>query len=91
VIVSALNQLPNPQQPDEGCDGNLLYVALTRAYVVEELGLDAGVHYQTPDLDRALKDACPGGIDVDYDNIGGPVLGRSYDGSTAALASRWWA
>ena len=32
------------------------------------------IDYQTPDLDRALKDAYPGGIDVDYDNVGGPVL-----------------
>ena len=30
-IVSAMDQLPNPQQPDEGHDGNLLYVDLTRA------------------------------------------------------------
>jgi NADPH-dependent curcumin reductase CurA len=42
--------------------------------VVDELGLDAGVNYKTPDLDRALKDACPGGIDVYYDNVGGPML-----------------
>jgi NADPH-dependent curcumin reductase len=43
-------------------------------YVVDELGLDACVNYKMPDLDRALKDACPGGIDVYYDNVGRPVL-----------------
>ena len=43
-------------------------------YVVEELGLDACVNYKTQDLDRGLKDACPGGIDVYYDNVGGLVL-----------------
>jgi hypothetical protein len=43
-------------------------------YVVDELGLDACVNYKTPDLDRVLKDACPGGIDVYFDNVGGPVL-----------------
>ena len=43
-------------------------------YVVDELGLDACVNYKTLDLDRALKDACPGGIDVYFDNVGGPVL-----------------
>jgi ATP-dependent exoDNAse (exonuclease V) beta subunit len=31
VIVSALDQLPNPMEPDEVRDGNLLYVGLTRA------------------------------------------------------------
>jgi NADPH-dependent curcumin reductase CurA len=43
-------------------------------HVIEELGLDACVNYKTQDLDRALKDACPDGIDVYYDNVGGPVL-----------------
>jgi ATP-dependent exoDNAse (exonuclease V) beta subunit len=31
VIVSALDQLPNPMEPDEVRDGNLMYVGLTRA------------------------------------------------------------
>ena len=31
VIVSAVDQLPNPMEPDEVRDGNLLYVGLTRA------------------------------------------------------------
>jgi NADPH-dependent curcumin reductase CurA len=44
------------------------------AAVVDELGLDAGVNYKTPDLDRVLKEACLAGIDVYYDNVGGPVL-----------------
>jgi NADPH-dependent curcumin reductase CurA len=42
--------------------------------VVDELGFDACVNYKTEDLKQALKDACPGGIDVYYDNVGGPVL-----------------
>jgi NADPH-dependent curcumin reductase CurA len=42
--------------------------------VVEELGLDACVNYKTQDLDRALAEACPAGIDVYYDNVGGAVL-----------------
>jgi NADPH-dependent curcumin reductase CurA len=43
-------------------------------FVVDELGFDACVNYKTQDLKQALKDACPGGIDVYYDNVGGPVL-----------------
>jgi NADPH-dependent curcumin reductase CurA len=43
-------------------------------YVVEELGLDACPNYKTQDLDRALAEACPGGVDVYYDNVGGAVL-----------------
>src|SRR5262245_53730468 len=44
------------------------------AYVVKELGFDACVNRRTEDLDRALARTCPGGIDVYYDNVAGPVL-----------------
>jgi len=47
-------------------------------YVVEELGFDACVDYkQHPDLkslSKALKDACPNGIDGHFENVGGPIL-----------------
>ena len=43
-------------------------------YVVKELGFDACVSYRSPDLFAALKDACPRGIDVYFDNVGGDVL-----------------
>jgi NADPH-dependent curcumin reductase len=44
------------------------------AYVVKELGFDACVSHRSSDLTAALKDACPGGIDVYFDNVGGDVL-----------------
>jgi hypothetical protein len=43
-------------------------------YVVKELGFDACVNYRTQDVFAALKDACPQGIDVYFDNVGGAVL-----------------
>ena len=43
-------------------------------YVVKELGFDACVSYRTGDLVTALGDACPNGIDVYFDNVGGEVL-----------------
>ena len=43
-------------------------------YVVKELGFDACVSYRAPDPFAALKDACPKGIDVYFDNVGGDVL-----------------
>ncbi len=43
-------------------------------YVVKELGFDACVDYKAGGLDAALKDACPKGIDVYFDNVGGPML-----------------
>jgi NADPH-dependent curcumin reductase CurA len=44
------------------------------AYVVNELRFDACINYKTEDLKEALKAACPGGIDIYFDNVGGPVL-----------------
>jgi NADPH-dependent curcumin reductase len=43
-------------------------------FVVEELGFDACVNYKTDDLVPALQSACPGGVDVYFDNVGGAVL-----------------
>ncbi|WP_080240696.1 NADP-dependent oxidoreductase [Spirosoma rigui] len=43
-------------------------------YCVDELGFDACVNYKTDDLRKALKEACPGGIDVYFDNVGGDIL-----------------
>jgi NADPH-dependent curcumin reductase CurA len=43
-------------------------------YVVKELGFDACVSYRGGDLLAALGEACPKGIDVYFDNVGGEVL-----------------
>jgi len=43
-------------------------------HVVKDLGFDAAVDYRAGDLGTALKQACPGGIDVYFDNVGGDVL-----------------
>ncbi|HEX9819532.1 MAG TPA: NADP-dependent oxidoreductase [Methylomirabilota bacterium] len=43
-------------------------------YVVKELGFDACVSHRADDLFAALKEACPKGIDVYFDNVGGEVL-----------------
>jgi NADPH-dependent curcumin reductase CurA len=42
--------------------------------LVDELGLDAAVDYKADGLNDALKAACPTGIDVYFDNVGGAVL-----------------
>jgi NADPH-dependent curcumin reductase CurA len=43
-------------------------------YVVNELGFDAAVNYKRDGFADALRDACPNGIDVYFDNVAGPVL-----------------
>jgi len=42
--------------------------------LTSELGYDAAVDYKAGDTMRALRDACPDGIDVYFDNVGGDVL-----------------
>jgi NADPH-dependent curcumin reductase CurA len=43
-------------------------------WIVDELGFDAAIDYTQGDFERALKAACPGGIDVYFDNTGGDIL-----------------
>ena len=43
-------------------------------YAVRELGFAACVNYKDGDLAANLKDACPRGIDVYFDNVGGETL-----------------
>ena len=43
-------------------------------YIMNELGFDAGINYKTAgNLRAALDTACPAGIDVYFDNVGGPI------------------
>jgi hypothetical protein len=42
-------------------------------YVVRELGFDACVSHHDPDLVKALREQCPKGIDVYFENVGGKV------------------
>ena len=42
-------------------------------YLRDELGVDAAVNYRNPDMRQALKEACPKGIDVYFDNVGGEI------------------
>lgn len=44
------------------------------ATLTSTFGFDAAVDYKAGDLDGALDAACPNGIDVYFDNVGGEVL-----------------
>jgi len=43
-------------------------------YVKKELGFDDCLDHRDPDLAAKLKDACPKGIDVYFENVGGVVF-----------------
>lgn len=44
------------------------------AWLTKELGFHAAINYKTERLSAALKEHCPKGIDVFFDNTGGPIL-----------------
>jgi NADPH-dependent curcumin reductase len=43
-------------------------------YVVKELGFDACIDYKAGNLFRDLKEACPKGVDVNFENVGGAIF-----------------
>jgi NADPH-dependent curcumin reductase CurA len=43
-------------------------------FVVNELGFDACIDYKNGDLRAGLKQHCPKGVDVYFDNVGGEIL-----------------
>ena len=43
-------------------------------FVVDELGFDACIDHKDPDFRDQLQNACPNGIDVYFENVGGPVF-----------------
>lgn len=43
-------------------------------WVVKELGFDACIDYRADGLFKALRTACPEGVDVYFDNVGGVIL-----------------
>lgn len=51
-------------------------------YLTEDLGLHAAIDYRQEGIRRAIRAACPDGIDVYFDNVGGEIL----DAALANLA-----
>lgn len=44
------------------------------AWIKDELGFDAAINYRDADWQQQLKAACPDGIDVNFENVGGAIL-----------------
>jgi NADPH-dependent curcumin reductase CurA len=42
-------------------------------YLHRELGVDVAINYKTAGMHAALREACPKGVDVYFDNVGGEV------------------
>ena len=53
-------------------------------WVVRELGFDACVDYKAGKVKESLRELCPKGVDIYFDNVGGDIL----DAALARLAMR---
>ena len=48
-------------------------------FITRELGFDAGFNYkETPDTYSKLKELCPNGIDIYFDNVGGAITDAAF-------------
>ena len=54
------------------------------AYIVNELGFDEAIDYKNANVAARLRETCPDGIDLYFDNVGGSIL----DDCLANLAMR---
>ena len=54
------------------------------ASIVDELGFDEAIDYKNENVSAPLREAAPDGIDLFFDNVGGPIL----DACLAQLALR---
>ena len=43
-------------------------------HLVDELGFDAAIDYKNQSVKKAIRETCPDGIDVYFDNVGGEIL-----------------
>ena len=43
-------------------------------YVTEELGFDACIDYKTGQVGKGLDEHCPSGVDLCFENVGGPIF-----------------
>ncbi|XP_056348879.1 prostaglandin reductase 2 isoform X3 [Oenanthe melanoleuca] len=41
--------------------------------LVQEMGFDAAINYKKGDVAKQLRELCPGGVDVYFDNVGGDI------------------
>ena len=55
-----------------------------RAVVIDDYGFDACINYRTENLRARVRETCPDGVDVFFDNVGGDVL----EAALANLAMR---
>jgi NADPH-dependent curcumin reductase len=49
------------------------------AYLTDVLGFDSAIDYKSEDVSQRLKELAPNGVNVFFDNVGGPILDAVLD------------
>jgi NADPH-dependent curcumin reductase CurA len=49
------------------------------AYLVDELGFEAAIDYKHEDVNARLRELAPEGVNIFFDNVGGPILDAVLD------------
>ena len=77
VVISAasgaVGQVAGQIAKIVGCRAVAIAGSKEKLAFCRDLGYDAGVDHRSADLPAALAAACPDGIDVYFDNTGGPI------------------
>ena len=88
-LLPRLTAIPNNDVGFAGSDEKVAYL--------KELGFDAAYNYKTvKSVSEALKEACPNGIDMYFDNVRGFIVSMQYYVGCPALfdnvhlTTGWW-
>ncbi len=49
------------------------------SWLVDDLGFDGAIDYKSANVARRLAETCPNGVDIFFDNVGGPILEAALD------------
>jgi NADPH-dependent curcumin reductase CurA len=88
VVISsaagAVGQIAGQIATLKGCRAVAIASSDAKLAWCRELGYEAGINYRTAaDLEAAVREACPRGVDVFFDNTAGPI----HDAVMASLAT----
>lgn len=53
--------------------------AVKKAFLTDQLGLDAAIDYKNEDVNQRLRELAPNGVNVFFDNVGGSILDAVLD------------
>ncbi len=48
-------------------------------WITSELGFDSAINYKKEKVGLALREHCPNGIDIDFENVGGEIMEAVFD------------